>query len=128
MLTLWRHPLFRGLTIPLWSYFSLHLVALAKASRRSLRCAAALASALSNNPVPVKSVFFGEIGLSGEVRAVSQTELRLKEATKLGFENAYCGKKAKGGHEGDISLSSLNYLIEMMDIFRNPHHSKVKRI
>lgn len=93
-----------------------------------LAVAAALASALSNNPVPVKSVFFGEIGLSGEVRAVSQTELRLKEATKLGFENAYCGKKAKAGHEGDISLSSLNYLIEMMDIFRNPQHSKVRNL
>ena len=33
-------------------------------------------------------VVFGEIGLSGEIRAVSQPNLRLKEAQKLGFTNA----------------------------------------
>ena len=33
-------------------------------------------------------VFFGEIGLSGELRLVAQTELRLKEAAKLGFYSA----------------------------------------
>ena len=33
-------------------------------------------------------VVFGEIGLSGEIRAVSQPNLRLKEAYKLGFRNA----------------------------------------
>ena len=33
-----------------------------------------------------KTVFFGEVGLTGEVRGVSQIEVRLKEASKLGFE------------------------------------------
>jgi DNA repair protein RadA/Sms len=33
-------------------------------------------------------IVFGEIGLSGEIRAVSQPNLRLKEAQKLGFTNA----------------------------------------
>ena len=33
-------------------------------------------------------VIFGEIGLSGEIRAVSQPSLRLKEAGKLGFASA----------------------------------------
>ena len=55
-----------------------------------LAVAAALISAASNNPLPAKSVFFGEIGLSGEVRKVSQSEARIKEAGKLGFENMYC--------------------------------------
>lgn len=52
--------------------------------------AASLISALSKMPLPPKAVFFGEIGLSGEVRAVSHMEARLKEASKLGFSEAYC--------------------------------------
>ncbi|HXV23293.1 MAG TPA: DNA repair protein RadA [Alphaproteobacteria bacterium] len=53
-----------------------------------LSVAAALVSSLSGRPVPEDMVVFGEIGLSGEVRSVSQTELRLKEAAKLGFARA----------------------------------------
>src|SRR5450631_1984260 len=53
-----------------------------------LAVAAALISALTEQPVPADTVVFGEIGLSGEVRAVSQTEARLKEAAKLGFASA----------------------------------------
>ena len=50
-----------------------------------LAVAAALISALQGRPVPSEYVFFGEVGLSGEVRAVSQPDQRLKEAAKLGF-------------------------------------------
>lgn len=51
--------------------------------------AAALLSALYDVPLPEHSVIFGEIGLSGEVRAVSRMESRLKESEKLGFNIAY---------------------------------------
>ena len=54
-----------------------------------LAVAAALISALSGEPVPADAVVFGEIGLSGEVRAVANRELRLKEAAKLGFQEAW---------------------------------------
>jgi DNA repair protein RadA/Sms len=54
-----------------------------------LAVAAALVSALSGEPVAADAVVFGEIGLSGEVRAVSQRDLRLKEAAKLGFQQAW---------------------------------------
>ncbi len=47
---------------------------------------AALASSHLNKSVPRRTVVFGEIGLAGEIRAVSQPELRIKEATRLGFE------------------------------------------
>ncbi len=50
-----------------------------------LAVAAALLSSLHRKPCPPTRVVFGEIGLSGEVRPVSQAELRLKEAAKLGF-------------------------------------------
>lgn len=53
-----------------------------------LAVAAALVSAASDSAVPEEVVVFGEIGLSGEIRAVSQTEVRLKEAAKLGFTHA----------------------------------------
>ena len=55
-----------------------------------LAVAAAIISATKNTPLPDNSIFFGEIGLSGEVRKVSQTEQRLKEAEKLGFKKAFC--------------------------------------
>ena len=53
-----------------------------------LAVAAALVSSRSNVPVPDSMVIFGEIGLSGEIRAVAQEEQRLKEAAKLGFAEA----------------------------------------
>ncbi len=54
-----------------------------------LAVAAALMSSLLNQPLSPKAVFFGEVGLSGEVRRVPHMEQRLKEAAKLGFETAY---------------------------------------
>ena len=48
----------------------------------------AVISSLTNKPLPADMVIFGEIGLSGEIRAVSQPSLRLKEAGKLGFASA----------------------------------------
>jgi len=48
-------------------------------------------------PTDPEMVFFGEIGLSGELRQVAQAELRLKEAAKLGFARAACPKPVAGG-------------------------------
>lgn len=53
-----------------------------------LAVAMAVISSLTNKPLPADMVIFGEIGLSGEIRAVSQPSLRLKEAGKLGFASA----------------------------------------
>ena len=46
----------------------------------------ALISSYKDRPVDEKTVIFGEVGLSGEVRAVSMAEQRVHEAVKLGFE------------------------------------------
>jgi DNA repair protein RadA/Sms len=48
----------------------------------------ALASSFRNHPLPARTLFLGEVGLAGEVRAVSQPEARLVEAARLGFERA----------------------------------------
>lgn len=45
----------------------------------------AVVSSLKNMPLPADMAFFGEVGLSGEIRSVSQPLVRLKEAKALGF-------------------------------------------
>jgi DNA repair protein RadA/Sms len=50
-----------------------------------LALAVSIASSVRDRPVHADMAFVGEIGLSGELRAVSQTDSRLKEAAKLGF-------------------------------------------
>jgi len=47
----------------------------------------ALISALKNKPLPSDYCAFGEVGLLGEIRRVSQMEKRVQEAKKLGFKN-----------------------------------------
>ena len=46
---------------------------------------AAIASSLRNRPVREGTAVFGEVGLGGEVRGITQAELRVKEASQLGF-------------------------------------------
>ena len=46
----------------------------------------ALVSSLKDRPVDAKTIIFGEVGLSGEVRAVSMADQRVYEAVKLGFD------------------------------------------
>lgn len=45
----------------------------------------AVASSHLDKPIDPQTLFLGEVGLSGEVRAVSQPEIRIREAVKLGF-------------------------------------------
>lgn len=54
-----------------------------------LGVAVAIASSLKNKKIPQKSIFIGEIGLLGEIRAVSFLDKRIKEARRLGFTNVY---------------------------------------
>jgi DNA repair protein RadA/Sms len=83
-----------------------------------LAVAAALVSALLDVAVPDQMVFFGEVGLSGEVRSVPQTELRLKEASKLGFEDAMMAPKVKSttgaqaarANAADINIHEIDHL------------------
>jgi DNA repair protein RadA/Sms len=69
-----------------------------------LGMALAMASSLRNVGVRADLVVLGEIGLSGELRAVSQLEKRLSEAVKLGFKSCLVpplpsGQKAPAGIE-----------------------------
>jgi DNA repair protein RadA/Sms len=62
-----------------------------------LAAAAALASSVLDLALPQDCVVFGEISLSGDVRPVSRSEMRLKEAAKLGFARALAPANADGG-------------------------------
>jgi len=60
-----------------------------------LAVAAALLSALTDQPLPPRGIVFGEISLSGAIRPVTQAEQRVKEAVKLGFTEALAPKGLK---------------------------------
>jgi DNA repair protein RadA/Sms len=47
---------------------------------------ASIASSLKNQTIDPELVVFGEVGLGGEVRGISQPEVRVKEASRLGFK------------------------------------------
>ena len=85
-----------------------------------LAMAAALVSAVSDHPVAEGTVVFGEIGLSGEIRAVSQREARLKEASKLGFTRAILpparprGERRAAGADLGLTLSETGHLRDLV--------------
>jgi DNA repair protein RadA/Sms len=77
------------------------------------------ASSFLNKPISGNTVTFGEVGLSGEIRSVSQTELRLKEAEKLGFSRCLISKKSIQALKGKINMeiigiSSVAELLEVL--------------
>jgi DNA repair protein RadA/Sms len=79
-----------------------------------LAVAAALVSALSERPVPVGAVAFGEVALSGEIRPVAHAGLRLKEAAKLGFDRALLPASAAGEKSG-LALAGFKDLLRFVD-------------
>jgi DNA repair protein RadA/Sms len=75
-----------------------------------LAVAAALLSAMTGKIVPSDQVIFGEISLSGAIRPVTQPELRLKEAEKLGFSTACVPYQMKRVEESGISVRRVQDL------------------
>ncbi len=78
-----------------------------------LAVAAALVSSLTDNPLPPECVVFGEVALSGEVRAAGRSDLRLKEAAKLGFTSAFAPpQKRNGGSEG-VKVRTIKHIADL---------------
>ncbi len=87
-----------------------------------LAVAAALASAAANQPTSAGSVYFGEVGLSGEVRQVTQAEARLKEAQKLGFEHVFLPRRVAHGRTrlvapDGVRLEEIGHLSDLTASF-----------
>jgi hypothetical protein len=77
-----------------------------------LAVAAALISALADMPLPKQCVVFGEVALSGEVRPAGRTDLRLKEAAKLGFVAAFAPPQKKGG-SGAVKVKQIGHIADL---------------
>ena len=79
-----------------------------------LALCAALASSFTNKIIKGKTVMFGEVGLSGEVRAVNSADIRVKEAYKLGFKTIVIpNKNVKSiGKINGVSIIGVNNVKE----------------
>ena len=53
-----------------------------------------------------KTIVFGEVGLSGEIRAVSHIATRLKEAEKLGFTSVASSPMVRSSYHADQQMFS----------------------
>ena len=71
-----------------------------------LAAACALVSSFTGIPLAENTVIFGELGLSGEIRSVSQMALRVKEANKLGFHKAITSMPPRTASQGDAKMLS----------------------
>ncbi len=78
-----------------------------------LAAAAALISSVTDMPLPQGCIAFGEISLSGEVRAVGRAEARLREAQKLGFDHALTPPLTVKGN--GVTLTAISRLTEAVD-------------
>jgi DNA repair protein RadA/Sms len=84
-----------------------------------LSVAVAIASSVKDKPLPADMVMVGEVGLSGELRAVSQLSARLNEAAKLGFRRALIPKSVRRTNDdlpGGIEAIAVRSLDEALDV------------
>ena len=83
-----------------------------------LAVAAALASAALARPLPSETVVFGEVGLSGEVRAVARADARLKEAAKLGFAGAIIPSRRSASAAVGLTLIEIGHVGDLLKLLR----------
>ncbi len=76
-----------------------------------LAVAGAILSAREDVAIPPDMVLFGEISLSGALRPVTQTENRLKEASKLGFTQAIAPTRSKMGQGTGMTMREMPDLV-----------------
>lgn len=79
----------------------------------------ALMSSYLDRPLPENLAVWGEVGLTGEVRGVSHTDLRLGEARKLGFARAIlpasnANRLPAGSQDGCLGVRSLAEALELL--------------
>ncbi|MBO6147906.1 MAG: DNA repair protein RadA [Lachnospiraceae bacterium] len=79
----------------------------------------AIASSFRNRPISHDTVAFGEVGLSGEVRAVSDVRQRINEAKRLGFKRILMPKGSlknlKSDVAGDLSIAGIRTISEALE-------------
>jgi DNA repair protein RadA/Sms len=78
----------------------------------------ALLSSYEDIPLPLHICFAGEIGLSGEIRAVNRIEQRIAEAEKLGFEKIVVSKYNLSHRQDKRGLKNQKFNIEIVSMGR----------
>ena len=78
---------------------------------------AAVASSVRNRPVQERTAVFGEVGLAGEIRAVSQSALRLREAAQMGFSRCIApyGNCAPSDAPEGLEIVGVKTVTEALD-------------
>lgn len=78
---------------------------------------AAMASSFLDRPIDSRTVILGEVGLTGEVRAVSQLEVRVKEAARLGFSRCLVPKTnaMQLTRMAKMDVCAINTLAELLE-------------
>lgn len=79
---------------------------------------AAIISSQQDMPLPTNITFAGEVGLSGEIRAVNRIEQRIAEAEKLGFEGIFIPKHNTKGLDAKKYNIALRPVGKLEDVFR----------
>lgn len=80
---------------------------------------ASLISSKKNSPVPAGTVFFGEVGLAGEVRPVRDSEARIKEAESLGFKKVVLpGKNIPKKEKFNIEIEGISHVRELYKVLK----------
>jgi DNA repair protein RadA/Sms len=80
-----------------------------------LAVAIAIASSLNNRAINFKTIVLGEVGLGGEIRAVTRLEDKLKSAVKLNFDRAIIPANAKLAEIKNIELIKVKTLAEALE-------------
>jgi DNA repair protein RadA/Sms len=77
---------------------------------------AAIASSFLDRPIDPKTVVFGEVGLTGEVRGINQMEIRVREAARMGFTRCVLPRTQLRGLDkaGAIELVRVGHLKELL--------------
>ena len=83
-----------------------------------LGLAAAIISSHEDIPISSKICFAGELGLSGEIRAVNRVEQRIAEAEKLGFEKIFISKYNMPSAKDRQRIDLSRYQIEIITVAR----------
>lgn len=83
-----------------------------KETTADLAICLAVASAFLEKPLPPKTIILGEVGLSGEIRSISQIERRISEAEKMGFSSAILPKSKNLNQKSNLKLLTMGSVEE----------------
>lgn len=90
-----------------------------KETSADLAICLAIISALWEKPLPHQTIILGEIGLSGEVRSISQLEKRIIEAEKMGFNSIIIPNSKKISLKTKLKILTVNDLETVINMIKN---------